>query len=226
MEYHFNRYYSYLARDSKMLTRPPTEFDKLNRQVVKIAEKEKLPKIYVKTIAELEDFMNETIALQKVTTKKMNATNAKGLNAMKQKVKRNNRDYATEIDKYRADKDEYMMEEEEEEVQPAPKVKKPKIQYTDEIDAGDDEGFSKVGKHGKALQYTSESILKHLRTIIESRGKKNTDRAEQIRVMEKLLEVATTPYQTIRVLLTLVSTRFDLTTSTSTGTMSQEQWKM
>ncbi len=170
--------------------------------------------------------MNETIALQKVTTKKMNATNAKGLNAMKQKVKRNNRDYATEIDKYRADKDEYMMEEEEEEVQPAPKAKKPKIQYTDEVDAGDDEGFSRVGKHGKALQYTAESILKHLRTIIESRGKKNTDRAEQIRVMEKLLEVATTPYQTIRVLLTLVSTRFDLTTSTSTGTMSQEQWKM
>lgn len=202
------------------------EFDKLNRQVVKLAEKEKLPKIYVKTIAELEDFMNETIAIQKVTTKKLNATNARGLNAMKQKIKRNNRDYATEIDKYRADKDEYMMEEEEEEVQPVEKIKKPKTINIDGIDAGDDEGFATVGRGGKALQYTSESILKHLRSIIESRGKKNTDRAEQIRIMEKLLEVATTPYQTIRVLLTLISTRFDLTTSTSTNYMSQEQWKM
>lgn len=170
--------------------------------------------------------MNETIATQKVTTKKLNATNAKGLNAMKQKIKRNNREYATEIDKYRADKDEYMMEEEEEEVQPVEKTKKPKVQYTDGIDAGDDEGFATVGRGGKALQYTAESILKHLRSIIESRGKKNTDRAEQIRIMEKLLEVATTPYQTIRVLLTLISTRFDLTTSTSTNYMSQEQWKM
>lgn len=202
------------------------EFDKLNRQVVKLAEKEKLPKIYVKTIAELEDFMNETIAMQKVTTKKLNATNARGLNAMKQKIKRNNRDYAAEIDKYRADKDEYMMEEEEEEVQPVEKIKKPKIQYTDGIDVGDDEGFATVGRGGKALQYTAESILKHLRSIIESRGKKNTDRAEQIRIMERLLEVATTPYQIIRVLLTLISTRFDLTTSTSTNYMSQEQWKM
>lgn len=202
------------------------EFDKLNRQVVKLAEKEKLPKIYVKTIAELEDFMNETIAMQKVTTKKLNATNARGLNAMKQKIKRNNRDYAAEIDKYRADKDEYMMEEEEEEVQPVEKIKKPKIQYTDGIDVGDDEGFATVGRGGKALQYTAESILKHLRSIIESRGKKNTDRAEQIRIMERLLEVATTPYQMVRVLLTLISTRFDLTTSTSTNYMSQEQWKM
>lgn len=209
-----------------MLTNMSLEFDKLNRQVVKLAEKEKLPKIYVKTIAELEDFMNETIAMQKVTTKKLNATNARGLNAMKQKIKRNNRDYAGEIDKYRADKDEYMMEEEEEEVQPVEKTKKPKIQYTDGIDVGDDEGFATVGRGGKALQYTAESILKHLRSIIESRGKKNTDRAEQIRIMERLLEVATTPYQTIRVLLTLISTRFDLTTSTSTNYMSQEQWKM
>lgn len=170
--------------------------------------------------------MNDTIAMQKVSTKKLNATNARGLNAMKQKIKRNNRDHVTEIEKYRADKDEYMMSEEDEEVQPVEKTKKPKAVYTDGIEAGDDEGFATVGRGGKTLQYTPESILKHLRTIIESRGKKNTDRAEQIRIMEKLLEVAVTPYQTIRVLLTLISTRFDLTTSTSTNYMTQEQWKM
>ncbi|KAI9842305.1 MAG: Translation initiation factor 3 subunit c, partial [Pleopsidium flavum] len=91
---------------------------------------------------------------------------------------------------------------------------------------GDDEGFSTVGKGGRTLQYTPESIFKHLRSIVESRGKKNTDRAEQIRVMEKLLEVATTSYQKIRVLLTLMSTRFDLTSGSAATTMSQEQWKM
>ena len=170
--------------------------------------------------------MNEAIAKQKISIKKMNATNAKGLNAMKQKIKRNNKDYLTEIDKYREDKGDYMMSEEEEEVIQVEKIKKPKSVYVDGVDAGDDEGFETVGKGGKTLQYTPESIFKHLRSIIESRGKKNTDRAEQIRIMEKLHEVATTPYQIIRVLLTLISTRFDLTSTSTAGFMSQEQWKL
>ena len=169
--------------------------------------------------------MNEAIAKQKVSTKKMNATNARGLNAMKQKIKRNNKDYTTEIEKYREDKFDYMMSEEEEETVPVEKTKKPKVSYAEGIDVGDDEGFATVGRGGKTLQYTPESILKHLRSIVESRGKKNTDRAEQIRIMEKLLEVADTPYRTIRVLLTIIATRFDLTTGSTTTFMSQENWK-
>ena len=170
--------------------------------------------------------MNEAIAKQKVSTKKMNATNARGLNAMKQKIKRNNKDYMTEIEKYREDKFEYLLSEEEEEAEPAPKPKKAKQIYFEGLDPGDDgEGFATVGRGGKTLQYTAESILKHLRSIVESRGKKNTDRAEQIRVMEKLLEVADTPYREIRVLLTIISTRFDLTTGSTATFMAQENWK-
>lgn len=44
----------------------------------------------------------------------------------------------------------------------------------------------------------------------------NTDRAEQIRILEKLLEVAVTSYSRIRVLLALVSSRFDYNSSTAT----------
>ena len=169
--------------------------------------------------------MNDAIARQKVSTKKMNATNARGLNAMKQKIKRNNKDYAAEIEKYRDDKFEYLISEDEEEAAPVEKTKKPKAVYVDGLDAGGDEGFSTVGRGGKTLQYTPESILKHLRSIVESRGKKNTDRAEQIRIMEKLLEVADTPYRTIRVLITIIATRFDLTTGSTATFMSQENWK-
>lgn len=169
--------------------------------------------------------MNEAIAKQKVSTKKMNATNARGLNAMKQKIKKNNKDYATEVEKYREDKADYLMSDEEEEVVPVEKTKKPKAVYVEGDEAVGDDGFSIVGPGGKALQYTAESILKHLRSIVESRGKKNTDRAEQIRVMEKLLGVADTPYRTIRVLLTLIATRFDLTTGSTATFMSQENWK-
>ncbi|EEQ92009.1 Translation initiation factor 3 subunit c [Blastomyces dermatitidis] len=201
-----------------------TEFDKLNRQIVKIAQSGPTPKIYIKAIADLEDFMNETIVAQKSSAKKMNASNAKGFNAVKQRIKKNNKEYAAEIDKYRENKKEYMIEEEEEEVV---EKKKDKVRTLrpEELLGDDDEGFAIVGRGGRTLQYTPESILKHLRLIVESRGKKNTDRLEQIKTMEKLLEVATTPYQSIRVLLTLISTRFDLTSTSTANYMSTEQWK-
>ncbi|KAJ5090571.1 eukaryotic translation initiation factor 3 subunit EifCc [Penicillium argentinense] len=209
-----------------------TEFDSLNRQIVKVAQSGPTPKIYVKAVADLEDFVNETVTKQKSANKKMNASNQKGFNAVKQRIKKNNKDYADQIEKYRAAKDTYMESEEEaEKPKPAPAPKPTKVEKINNFAnalvptaVGDDDGFATVGRGGKTLQYTPESILKHLRVIVESRGKKNTDRLEQIRTMEKLLEVSTTPYQRIRTYLTLISTRFDLT-SASANYMSPEQWK-
>ena len=109
-------------------------------------------------------------------------------------------------------------------------------------DDDDDDDFTHVGKGGKATQYTSEGIYKHLQAIHEARGKKvriklwsacppyryffspqNTDRADQIRTLERLLEVAVTPYQRIRVLLALVSSRFDYN-ATVASYMPIEMW--
>ena len=197
------------------------EFDKLNRVVQKGVQSATMPKIYIKTIAELEEFMNDTVK-DKVATKKMNAANARALNAIKQKVKRNNRTYETEVTAYRKDKDAFMVEEEATEIVKPKKLKTVAKSFAPDED--DDDGFATVGRGGKALIFTPESIFKHLKVIIESRGKKNTDRSEQIKIMEKLLEVAQTPYQKIKVLLALVSTRFDLTTGAQSY-MSNEQWK-
>ncbi len=206
-----------------------SEFDKLNRQIVKVVQSGPVPKVYVKTVADLEDLVNETVTKQKSSNKKMNASNAKGFNAIKQKIKKNNKEYAAQIEKYRANKEDFMeSEDEEEKKKPAPAA--PRLSKLERVEApaavtGDDDGFATVGRGGKTLQYTPESILKHLRVIVESRGKKNTDRLEQIKTMEKLLEVAQNPYQRIRVYLTLISTRFDLTTTSAAAYMSVEQWK-
>ncbi|KAK8041809.1 eukaryotic translation initiation factor 3 subunit 8 protein [Apiospora rasikravindrae] len=191
-----------------------SEFDKLNRQAPKIGEGKQIPKVYIKALVELEDFMNETIAKQKVTPKKMNATNARGLNAVKQKVKKITKDYQDQVDSFRKDEDAFMESEDE---VPEPKVKKskPTDLYLDETtaaEAANDEGFAAVGKGGKVLQFTPESILKHLRGILESRGKKNTDRLEQIKIMEKLLEVANTP-------------TCPCGAGSTTSTMPLDQWK-
>ncbi|KAK3182435.1 Translation initiation factor 3 subunit c [Lecanicillium sp. MT-2017a] len=200
-----------------------SEFDKLSRQVSKLPDAE-TPKAYIRIIAELEDFMNESLAKQKVTPKKMNAIQAKALNAVKQKIKKTTKEYNTQIESYRADKDGFMESSEEEEVKPSAKPKKVKLSVEAAAEDFDDEGFATVGKGGRALQYTPESIFKHLRGIMETRGKKNTDKAEQIKVMEKLHEIANTPYQRIRVLLAVVSARFDLGSGTSNA-MPLDHWK-
>ncbi|OTA94698.1 hypothetical protein M434DRAFT_10485 [Hypoxylon sp. CO27-5] len=199
------------------------EFDKLNRQAAKISERGQTPKLYIKALVEIEDAMNEAISKQKVTPKKMNATSARGLNAVKQKIKKLKQDYQSQIDAYRQDPLDFLASDEEEEP-PAPKPKKPRAEDLIAQVEDDQEGFSTVGPGGKTLQFTPESIFKHLRGILESRGKKNTDRLEQIKIMEKLYEVAVTPYQQIKVLLTIVSARFDLSSGGSTS-MPLEHWK-
>lgn len=202
-------------------------YDKMNRQLPTLIRDldGKAPKMYIKTIAELETQVAEAFEKQKVTPKKMNPIAQKGLNALRQKIRKNNRDYAADIDAYRKDPDEFMKEDVVEEAAPtAKKSKKQTIVSSDAALDGDD-GFTMVGAGGKAMVYTPESILKHLRSIVESRGRKNTDRAEQIRVMEKLLDVAVSDYQRIRVLLTLIATRFDLTSGTGSQ-MAQEHWKL
>ena len=103
----------------------------------------------------------------------------------------------------------------------------------DEVAEAVDDQFTTVGKGGKAMQFTPDAIFKTLQLVQEARGKKvyicfvfislitkivpqNTDRAEQIKILEKLLEIAVTPYQRIRVLLALISSRFDYNSSVAT----------
>lgn len=132
--------------------------------------------------------MLETIDKQKVTPKKMNAINTRGLNAVRQKIRKNNKEYSKDIDAYREDEDKFM-EEEVEEAKPAEKKKSKKVDLSLEGAASadaDEEGFTVVGAGGRAVQYTPEGILKTLRSIVEQRGRKNTDRLEHIRTLEKL----------------------------------------
>lgn len=171
--------------------------------------------------------MLEAVEKRKVTPKKMNALAERGLNAVRQKIRKTNKEFETEINAYREDKEGYMAEEVPE--QPATTTRRPRVRDVfadgENIQAADDSGWEGVGRDGKTLKFTAESILKHLRTIVEARGKKNTDRLEQIRIMERLLDVAASAYQRIRIYLTLISTRFDLTSGAG-NYMSQEQWRL
>ncbi|KAF9501962.1 eukaryotic translation initiation factor 3 subunit 8 [Pleurotus eryngii] len=188
------------------------EFDKLIRMVQRQSTvSEPLPPFFLKTIASLETSVTNTIAKEKEAKKKMNATNAKALTAMRQKVKKTLKEYEKELKQYQADPEtferDYLATITRD---AAPPPRAPKMRVVE----GDDEDFTTVVPKGvKAMQFTSESIYKNLQSVQEARGKKNTDRAEQIKILEKLLEVAVTSYQRIRVLLALISSRFDYNSS-------------
>jgi translation initiation factor 3 subunit C len=178
-------------------------------------------------LSDLESSSNEAYEKQKSSTKKWAADKQRGLTAVRQKVRRLIKEpaYSPDLEKYHADADAFMKEEVVaiEEVTKKPKTKRTTFEGP-AADADDLEGFQSVGRDGKALAFTPESILKNLRQISESRGRKGTDRVEQVRVLEKLFEVSQNDYQRIRVLLALLAARFDTTSQTGTA-LEVAQWK-
>lgn len=163
----------------------------------------------------LEDLQNEVYEREKAAKKKMNATNARALNTFRQRIRKNNREYEDEIKKYREDPTVFDTESEEETKPEEREVRDEVLGPDGQIFRGflapeeDNEGYAVVGRGGRAIVYTADGIFKNLKMISEARGKRSTDRGEQIKILEKLKEVAATTYQKIRVLLALISARFD-----------------
>ncbi|KAL4073999.1 eukaryotic translation initiation factor 3 subunit 8 N-terminus-domain-containing protein, partial [Scleroderma yunnanense] len=200
------------------------EFDKLLRLVQRQSNSaEPISPFFVKTIITLESSLNAALAKEKEAKKKMNAMNARALNSMKQKIRKTVKEYEQETREYQAEPDAF---ERKFAAHNQPQKKKAKTTVSDDSDDEPeaDDRFTTVGKGGKAMQFTVDTIFKTLKIIHEARGKKNTDRSEQIRILEKLLEVAVTSYQHIRVLLALVSSRFDYNSSI-TSYMPIELWQ-
>lgn len=63
---------------------------------------EPIPPFYVRTLISLENSVNNALAKEKEAKKKTNATNAKALTAMKQKIKKSVKEYETDVNKYNA----------------------------------------------------------------------------------------------------------------------------
>lgn len=86
------------------------EFDKLVRMIQRQHNvSEPIPPFYVKTLVSLENSVNNALAKEKEakqekdskkTSKVLNATNAKALTAMKQKLKKSVKEYETDVNKY------------------------------------------------------------------------------------------------------------------------------
>uniref|UniRef100_A0A8B9K8J9 Eukaryotic translation initiation factor 3 subunit C n=1 Tax=Astyanax mexicanus TaxID=7994 RepID=A0A8B9K8J9_ASTMX len=79
------------------------EFEQLCRAFLKskaIVDKEGVPQFYIRLLADLEDYLNQ-LWEDKEGKKKMNKNNAKALSTLRQKIRKYNRDFETDIANYK-----------------------------------------------------------------------------------------------------------------------------
>ncbi|KAK2866013.1 hypothetical protein Q7C36_002069 [Tachysurus vachellii] len=93
------------------------EFEQLCRAFLKskaIVDKEGVPPFYIRLLADLEDYLNQ-LWEDKEGKKKMNKNNAKALSTLRQKIRKYNRDFETDIATYKENPEQSADEEEEKE---------------------------------------------------------------------------------------------------------------
>ncbi|KAL5709445.1 Ulp1 peptidase [Ranunculus cassubicifolius] len=196
----------------------PESFDKLNQQldkVLQVRRSKKVPSLYIRALVMLEDSLVQALG-NKDAKKKMSSSNAKALNIMKQRLKKNNKVYEDLISKFRENHKSRVDEETEEDSDSEYEIENPS-EIVNAVSVDKD-------APKEASEITWDTVDKKLKEIIAARGKKGTGRVEQVEQLTFLIKLAKTPAQELEILLNVVSAQFNVNPSLS-GHMPISIWK-
>lgn len=160
-----------------------TDFDRVGRLLVRAAQQNvAIPNFYYKMLGE----MDRTLVVSSGNRKKLPADQSRALNTMRQRVKKQTKEFAQYMAHYAEHPEAFDLEE--------------------PVDFGHSAGVQ-TQEQGPA----ASPIFTALKLIAETRGKKNIDKHEQVATLEKLLEDAQLGlvFEQISVFQMLLSVRFD-----------------
>ncbi|WAR03841.1 EIF3C-like protein, partial [Mya arenaria] len=198
----------------KDLSNVLTEFESLLKaydKAKKVVEKEGIPRFYIRTLVELEDFVTECWE-DREGRKKLNKSHAKSLTTLRQKLKKYARDFESEMESAVDDDDEdewSQSESDSEEDEDAPTDYTNMAAYFLKEKTSDDKKETKAQKklkrqlvkkdadkdedEGEWEEVTGKGgvpMVVKLYEITAARGKKGTDRQEQIELLKELYSIA------------------------------------
>lgn len=188
------------------------EFDKFGRFLIRCNQTNiGTPRFYIKLLTSLDNSITEAINNEK-DDKTMKADEARSFNTLRQRIKKQIKEFQVYYDLYKENPEEFDDKEDE----------SLESLHTAAMEGGKDENEGANLQPSRVLS----PIFHTLKVISESRGKKNVDKNEQVSTLESLLEThaATgSPFELISIYQMLLSIRFDA--SSYQAFMPVDQWK-
>lgn len=181
------------AKNLENWTLALTEFDRLGKLLIKINQQNiVVPNFFYKMLAQLDDTITDAAADK--DKKRLPADQSRSFNNLRQRVKKQTKEFQPYMDLYR-EKPELFDAEEPVEV----------------ASLALEESGAIVGTVSGTARAISP-VFASLKTVVESRGKKNIDKYEQVATLENLLAEAKqggNVFEIISVYQMLLSVRFD-----------------
>ncbi|ODV63629.1 translation initiation factor eIF3 core subunit c ASCRUDRAFT_23336, partial [Ascoidea rubescens DSM 1968] len=162
-----------------------------------------IPPAYISTLVELDYFISDQ--QQDNSIKKLNASQTKAFNILKQRVRRSTKedDFQELIKLFKENPDGFE-------------------EAANSLESQRNVPIAPVSTLKTTAIADKADIFTTLESVAELRGKKNVNRYDQISILESVIPDATTPFQSILTYLMLVPLRFD--TSLNSSSMPLEQW--